>query len=173
MTPRKAKLANLEELAQAADGLMERPWQHLQYVPPPPSGTQMERDLAFRSQSTCALSSVVLPAAHNTALAMTGGTACLTFAALLDTGSSLSLLGMPFVMTAQASKSYTWQLDGRSAPRHSDIRFIGEAALDDNASFACLTCAASVSFGETSSLYPAFQCMWLFVDGLLAPRHNL
>ncbi|KAG0430212.1 hypothetical protein HPB47_022898 [Ixodes persulcatus] len=102
MTSWKAKLVNLEELAQAADGLMERPWQHLQYVPPPPFGTQVARDLAFHSRSTCALPSAVLPAAHGTALATMRGAACLTFAALLDTGSSVSLLEMPVVMVAQA-----------------------------------------------------------------------
>lgn len=43
--------ASLKELAQAADGLMERVWRRVQYVPPPQPTNQVARDLAFYSKS--------------------------------------------------------------------------------------------------------------------------
>ncbi|KAH6948234.1 hypothetical protein HPB50_023239 [Hyalomma asiaticum] len=42
------QFANLEELAKAADGLMERYWRRFQYKPRPPPTDQVTRDLAFR-----------------------------------------------------------------------------------------------------------------------------
>ncbi|KAG0423075.1 hypothetical protein HPB47_001128 [Ixodes persulcatus] len=43
--------ASLKELAQAADGLMERVWRRVQYVSPPQPTNQVARDLAFYSKS--------------------------------------------------------------------------------------------------------------------------
>ncbi|KAM7286310.1 hypothetical protein ISCGN_033194 [Ixodes scapularis] len=43
--------ATLKELADAADGLMERVWRRLQYVPPPQLSNQVARDLVFQSRT--------------------------------------------------------------------------------------------------------------------------
>ncbi|KAG0444408.1 hypothetical protein HPB47_013824 [Ixodes persulcatus] len=43
--------ATLKELADAADGLMDRVWQRLQYVPPPQLSNQVVRDLVFQSRT--------------------------------------------------------------------------------------------------------------------------
>lgn len=63
--------ASLKELAQAADGLMERVWRRVQYVPPPQPSNQVARDLAFYSkngtrplptpQGVAAFSTTVMP----------------------------------------------------------------------------------------------------------------
>lgn len=66
--------ANLEELAQAADGLMERAWRRMEYVPPPQPSTQVARDLAFHSRFPTTVHPAALPAApaYCAALATTG-----------------------------------------------------------------------------------------------------
>ncbi|CAN7940261.1 unnamed protein product [Ixodes hexagonus] len=65
-------LKHLEEFAKAADGLTERAWRLLEYVPPPLPTTQVARDLVFRSQSVGTVYPAALPPVYSAALITPG-----------------------------------------------------------------------------------------------------
>ncbi|KAH9378319.1 hypothetical protein HPB48_018872 [Haemaphysalis longicornis] len=91
--------ATLAELAKAADELTERAWRRYQYRPPPPPGSQVARDLAF-----CP---TVATTAGSREPLLDVSIESTTFQALLDPGSSVSLLGSAATAAAQAAGSKT------------------------------------------------------------------